>query len=417
MVATATHLIEGVIPPVEVRQWVISFPFSIRWILLQHAHHQKILQIVFDEIQKTVIAKSSAHAPSGAQVGAISFFQNFGATLNLHPHFHIVVTDGFFSKSEQVLQFWPIVIEDADIKKTENNICHRVLHYLIKKKALTSLEEGKILAKENSGFSLDGSVHLESWNRSGLERLLRYCCRPSFTSENLRWDGKRVTYNLSKPNHKGQTSIQLGPVEFIDRIATLIPIPHRHRRHYFGAFAPHSPLRKLVALNAKHRPEHFIPPPLQQIADKARKASLEWAALIAKIYEVDPLICSKCGGRVKILGFVTHRVEILRILQGIGWQVEFHEFDPPHSYPEYNMSQLLPNTPDGFPEIENQEWSQGCHCRDHNRHITEKEQKSLVPDQGSPKESYPPLHWEQPDSYCDPPHEEEVYVDPPNEWD
>jgi hypothetical protein len=416
MVATATHLVEDVIPHVKTRQWVISFPFSIRWILLQHVHHQKILQIVFDEIQKTVISNSSAQAPFSAQVGAISFFQNFGATLNLHPHFHIIVTDGVFSKSEQTLQFWPVIIEEADIKGTEKNICLRVLHYLRKKKVLTPLEEGKILAKENSGFSLDGSVHLESWDRCGLERLLRYCCRPSFASENLRWDGKRVTYNLPKPNHKGQTSIRLDPVEFIDRIATLIPIPHRHRRHYFGAFAPHSPLRKLLALNAKHRPEHFVPSLLQQIADKTRKASLEWAALIARIYESDPLICSRCGGRVKILGFVTHRVEILRILQGMGWPVEFHEFDPPQPYPEYNMSQLLSNTVDGFPEIENQEWSQECHCCNNNTYIMGKS-RSLVLDQGSPEASYSPLHWEQPESYCDPPHEEEVYVDPSNEWD
>jgi hypothetical protein len=186
------------------------------------------------------------------------------------------------------------------------------------------------------------------------------------------------TYNLPKPNHKGQTSIQLDPIEFIDRIATLIPIPHRHRRHYFGAFAPHSPLRKLVALNAKHRPEHFITPHLQQIADKTRKASFEWAALIANIYEVDPLICSRCGGRVKILGFVTHRIEILRILQDTGWPVEFHEFDPPHLHPEYNESQLLSNTADGFPEIENQEWSEECHNCNHRRMTGE--HRTLVPD-------------------------------------
>lgn len=86
---------------------------------------------------------------------------------------------------------------------------------------LTLCDEEKMLAKENSGFSLDGSVHLESWDRCRLERLLRHCCRPLFASENLRWNGKKVIYNLSKPNHKGQTSIQLEPVEFIERIATL----------------------------------------------------------------------------------------------------------------------------------------------------------------------------------------------------
>jgi len=86
-----------------------------------------------------------------------------------------------------------------------------------------------------------------------------------------------VTYNLSKPNHKGQRSIRLDSIEFIDRIATLIPIPHRHRRHYFGTFAPNSPLRKQVVANAGRNPENFIPPPLKIQSDKVYKVSLEWA--------------------------------------------------------------------------------------------------------------------------------------------
>ena len=85
-VPTATNLEQHLIPHVKMRQWVISFPFRIRWVMLQHTHHQKILEIIFNEIQNIIVSKSLS--PSHAQVGAISFFQNFGATLNLHPHFH-----------------------------------------------------------------------------------------------------------------------------------------------------------------------------------------------------------------------------------------------------------------------------------------------------------------------------------------
>jgi hypothetical protein len=31
-----------------------------------------------------------------AQIGAVSFIQTFGSTLNFHPHFHLIVADGVF---------------------------------------------------------------------------------------------------------------------------------------------------------------------------------------------------------------------------------------------------------------------------------------------------------------------------------
>src|ERR1700723_3040384 len=109
---------------------------------------------------------------------------------------------------EQTLKFLPATITKFDIKRTEERICSHVLHYLKKKKILTSDEVDKLLAKENTGLSLDGSVSIQSWDRCGLEKILRYCSRPSFASENIKWNGKQVTYHLSKPNYRGQRSIQ-----------------------------------------------------------------------------------------------------------------------------------------------------------------------------------------------------------------
>ncbi len=35
------------------------------------------------------------------------------------------------------------------------------------------------------GFSLDASVRIEATDRSGIERLIRYCARPPFALERL----------------------------------------------------------------------------------------------------------------------------------------------------------------------------------------------------------------------------------------
>ena len=47
----------------------------------------------------------------------------------------------------------------------------------------------KMLSHESSGFSLDAKVKIQDWDKEGLERLIRYCARPPFKSENIRLNG------------------------------------------------------------------------------------------------------------------------------------------------------------------------------------------------------------------------------------
>ncbi|MES9882257.1 MAG: hypothetical protein ABW185_15395 [Sedimenticola sp.] len=32
-----------------------------------------------------------------------------------------------------------------------------------------------------------------------------------------------------------------------------------------------------------------------------------WSMLLARIYEINPLVCSRCGGEMRIIAFVTER--------------------------------------------------------------------------------------------------------------
>jgi hypothetical protein len=183
--------------------------------------------------------------------------------------------------------------------------------------------------------------------------LIRYCARPPFKSENIRLNGPWIQYRLPKTCHTGKTFIQLEPLEFIERISHFIPYPRRHRRHYHGAFAPNSPLRKQLASNAQKRLDTAIKT-LQETVEKVTKASRNWATLISRIYEIDPLTCADCGKKIKIIAFVTHTEQIRRILRGIGWPITIPEFDLPYECITYNICQLVPNTQDGFPMLEEQ---------------------------------------------------------------
>ena len=53
-----------------------------------------------------------------------------------------------------------------------------------------------------------------------------------------------------------------------------------------------------------------------------------WAVLIARIYEIFPLLCPLCGGQMRIIAFITHSADIRQILNHIGADSE-----PPHISP------------------------------------------------------------------------------------
>jgi hypothetical protein len=53
-----------------------------------------------------------------------------------------------------------------------------------------------------------------------------------------------------------------------------------------------------------------------------KKCRANWARLIQKIYEIDPLTCPNCGGTMRILAFIEEAAVIRKILDHLGlWDV------------------------------------------------------------------------------------------------
>ena len=92
-------------------------------------------------------------------------------------------------------------------------------------------------------------------DRAGLERLLRYCARPPFAMDRLRQRGAQWVYHCPKPQPGGKREdLVLTPLELIDRLAALAPLPRTHRHRNFGVLAPHSPLRAVAVTLAQVAP-------------------------------------------------------------------------------------------------------------------------------------------------------------------
>jgi len=93
MAQTAAHLVDHVIPPAPVRQWVISVPKRLRCFLADRPRAVAALTRIFlDEIERLLCAAAgvtaAADTPSASRprLGGISFLHRFGSALNHHVH-------------------------------------------------------------------------------------------------------------------------------------------------------------------------------------------------------------------------------------------------------------------------------------------------------------------------------------------
>ena len=64
--------------------------------------------------------------------------------------------------------------------------------------------------------------------------------------------------------------------------------------------------------------------------DLKRILSKGWAEMIRKVYEVDPMVCPKCGGRMKVVAFITYYAVVDRIIDHL--KLTFVAEKPPLSH-------------------------------------------------------------------------------------
>ena len=175
--------------------------------------------------------------------------------------------------------------------------------------------------------------------------------------DRLRKEGAALVYRCAKQHSEPGSDtrgakvdeLHLTPLVLIARIAALVPPPRTHRHRYFGVLAPNSPLRAAVTAMAAPMQQataaptqpgtgvgapgvvpqcNAIPATPELAPPKRSPAHYLWAVLIARIYEVFPLLCPLCGGQMRLISFVTNDVQIRKILDHIGMDSE-----PPHISP------------------------------------------------------------------------------------
>ena len=84
-------------------------------------------------------------------------------------------------------------------------------------------------------------MSIPSHRRDRLERLIRYIARPPVCTERLSLNKEgQVEYRFKRPWTDGRTHVVLSPLEFIEKLSALVPLPYLNLTRYSGVLAPNS---------------------------------------------------------------------------------------------------------------------------------------------------------------------------------
>ena len=162
-----------------------------------------------------------------------------------------------------------------------------------------SLEEASARVAKASGFSLHAGVAAARHERRKLERLCRYITRPAIAEPRLSLTPHgNVRYQLKTPYRDGTTHVIFEPLDFIARLAALVPRPRVNLTRYHGVFAPNSQYRALVTKAGRGRgAQRAVSDEVEEDTPGARRAAMTWAQRLKRVFGIDIETCPGAAER------------------------------------------------------------------------------------------------------------------------
>ncbi len=369
----AADLVDRVLPEAPYRQWVLTFPFPLRFLL---ATDPAFLADILRAFTRTLFAwqrlRGRRLGIRDGETGSVTMIQRFGGIANLNPHFHSVLPDGLFVPApDGPMGFVPLPPPtDQDIQDLTTRLAKRLGD--IARKRFEQAEDQppwpgdeqahvhaavadslrlprshddndqvqdpqeKPLCARVEGFSLHAGRSVEATDREGLERLLRYGLRAPFSNERLSLDKDGLVHlQLLRPwpGPGGRTEVAFEPLQFMKRLVALIPRPYGNLVRYHGVFANRSKFRPLLPKPTPRVPAHTSSPadsappdastktpagdpspPDKSPPDPPRRPRSSWAQLLRRVLNVDALRCPRCSTPMVIIAFICDPSVVRRIL-------------------------------------------------------------------------------------------------------
>ena len=105
------------------------------------------------------------------------------------------------------------------------------------------------------------------------------------------------------------------PLQFMERLAALVPRPCLHLIRFHGVLAPNAKLRRqIVPAPAEHATE----PPTDHAQGQGKTPRMSWARLLKRVFDIDVEDCPNCGGALKIIAAIEDPPVIDKFLSHLG---------------------------------------------------------------------------------------------------
>jgi hypothetical protein len=304
----------NVLKNVPHRHFVFSIPKIIRiYFLFDRALLKELARIAWEVLScyyKNAVNKNSA-VPA-----AICSIQTFGDMLGFNPHLHILCADGCFGNNG----IFYAAAADLDGPSLESLFRHKILSMLKRRGLITDRVIELISNWRHSGFNVYCGERIYPGDGQSMENISRYIIRASFSTERLNYisEDLKVIYK----SKTGNGSKEFDAVDFIASICSHIPNKSEQMVRYVGFYSNVS--RGKRKKQGSCQSDYAIEDDLYN-----KSCSKSWARLIKKIYEVDPLTCSNCGGSMRIIAFIEDYKVIKKILSWLGIDEAKRDRPPP----------------------------------------------------------------------------------------
>jgi hypothetical protein len=182
---------------------------------------------------------------------------------------------------------------------------------------------GLRLGKRHSGFNVFCGPRIQPGEEEAIENLARYIIRASFSQERMTYvPGESKVLYQSKD---GQKEKAFDVLEWLAAMCSHVPNRGEQMVRYYGHYSN-------VSRGKRKRQDQdgLIPSILEPVEDpdfsgdgSSKEHRKNWARLIQKIYQVDPLTCVKCGGTMGIISFIEDPEIVKKILKHLGlWDLK-----------------------------------------------------------------------------------------------
>ena len=179
-----------------------------------------------------------------------------------------------------------------------------------------------LLGWAHSGFSVHAGTRIEVHDPTGVERVGRYLTRaPVALGKVFPAKDGRVKLLVPLDPKTGLDHRLFDPLDWVHAVTTQIPDARQHLVRYYDAYANRARRRyRPGAVAVKEQAGEPSGPCDARLDEDERDAWLRsrrrsWARLLARIYEVDPLRCPRCGHELKIVAVLMDPVVVDRIIE------------------------------------------------------------------------------------------------------